>query len=574
MGELSLPVLSHIIIFLLFPFAGGYLATRFKLPPLVGYIIGGVLMGTFFKEAVSSEILSQFASVGIILLLFTVGLELNLTHLSRFKRFVFWGGLVQIGVTALIVFILSLGFRMSLIESFFIGASFALSSTAIVSKILGERGEDNSLIGDLTLGMLVFQDLVAIPLIIILGSFGPGMGAGTIAQNMTIAIFRAGIILTLIYVVGGKLVPLLFEKAAKISREILNIATILFIFAVVYVFSFLGLSASLAAFVAGVLVAQTMQHHHIFSQIRPLRDLFAVLFFVSLGAQINIAAALPQLPQIILFSLLVTLVKLIVVLAIFIRFKFHSRTSFSVAMLMTSVGEFAFIMLSVGFGKGNVSQSTYLFALTSIVMTIIIAPILIGKRDVIYAKGKAFIKKYLPDVEHYLSYSVDSEPAHIDALDYKNHVVLCGYGRVGKYGGRTLTIAEIPFIAIDYNYYTVSESRKSDIPVLYRDSTDIDILDYAQVEYATCLISAVPNTLSQEMIILNAKRLNPDVTIFSRVNREDEQQRMKDLGAEVVVQPEFEASLAMVKKIYHAFNIPRDEILGKIKRLKIEHGMG
>lgn len=569
-----MPVLSTIIIFLLFPFTGGYLATRFKLPALVGYIIGGILMGTFFKDAISSEVLSQFASVGIILLLFTVGLELNLKHLSRFKRFVFWGGLAQIGITSLIIFVLSLGFRLSFIEAFLVGTSFALSSTAIVSKILGDRGEDSSLVGNLTLGILIFQDLAAIVLIIMTGSLGPGMDFFGVVKAVTGSIVRATIVLSLVYVIGGKLVPIIFEKTAKISREILNIATILFIFAVVYLFSFLGLSASLAAFLAGILVAQTVQHHRIFSQIRPLRDIFAVLFFVSLGAQISIAAVLPQLPQILLFAFLVTIIKLCVVLAIFIRFKFHSHTSFSVAMLMTSVGEFAFIMLSVGHLNENVSDTTYLFALSSVVMTIIISPIMIAKREAVYTRLKKFIKKFLPDLERYLVYNVDREPAHIDALDLKHHVIVCGYGRVGKYIGRALTMADIPFVAIDYNYYVVMKAREASVPIIYGDPTDIDILDYAQAECAACIISAVPSVLGQEMIILNAKLLKPDITVFSRVNREDEQRRMKDLGAQVVIQPEFEASIAMVKKIYHAFNIPREDIIGKIKRLKIEHGMG
>lgn len=573
MGEVSLPVLLHVIVFLLFPFIGGYIANRFKIPAIAGYIVSGIILGSLFRGTVSEEFLHQFAALGLVLLLFTVGLEVNIKNIARFGKFTLLGGLIQIGATSFFLFLLSLAFRMSFIEALLIGFSFSLSSTAIVTKLLGDRGEDNSLLSDLAVGLLVFQDVAAIPLIIMASTLEPNLGLGALFNRSLIGVARAAIVLGAMYLFGTQFVPLFFSKMAKASREVLNMATVLFILLAVALFSYLGLSASIAAFIAGLLVGQTLQHYHIFSQMRPLRDLFVVLFFVSLGAQVNVFSVLPQLPAIILFTILLTIIKFAVVLILFIKFKFHSRTSFSLGILLSQVGEFAFILLGVGLVRGALSESTYNFAITSTLLTILISPFLIAKREVIYTRIKKFIKKNLPDVENYLELAVDREPPHIDALQIKNHVIICGYGRVGKYVGRALSMADIPYVAIDYNYAVVDKARSSSITIIYGDPTDIDILDYAQAEYASCIISALPNSIHQEMVILNAKRLNPKIVVFTRVGREDDQQRMKDLGAEIVVQPEFEAALSITRKVYRAFNVSKEDMVGKIKRLKMEHGM-
>jgi CPA2 family monovalent cation:H+ antiporter-2 len=186
---------------------------------------------------------------------------------------------------------------------------------------------------------------------------------------------------------------------------------------------------------------------------------------------------------------------------------------------------------------------------------------------------RKYIKKYAPAFDHYVIHHIDSQPAHIDVLGLEKHVVICGYGRVGSYIGRALTLAHVPFVAIDINVRIVEEYKKKGVNIIYGDPSDIDILDFADADKANMLISAVPDLYSQEMIVLNAKILNPKIIVFSRVAIEEYRQRIKDLGAEIVVQPEFEAALSIVKKVLVGFNIPKKDIIGKVRRLKIEHGM-
>lgn len=574
MGEISLPVLVHTVIFLAFPLVGGYLALRMKLPPIIGYILGGIALAAYLGEQLSEEFLSHIASIGIILLLFAVGLEARLSTLQRFGKFVIWGGLLQLAFTSVLIFILSSIFGFAVIESVFIAAAFALSSTAVVAKIIQDKGEEDSLIGGLSVGILVLQDLAVIPIIIIFSSLKE-YDSGNINLLITLfwSLFRAFFVLGLVYVLGKIFVPVIFNKITKRSRELLNLFTIFFIFAVVFLFSSIGLSASIAAFIAGVLVGQTMQHYHIFSQIRPMRDIFAILFFAYLGANINIFAVFPQIIPILFFAVFVVIIKFLVLLIIFILLKFHSRTAFSLSVLLSQVGEFAFIILFIGKSQALVSEQVYLFAITASLLTIAVTPILIAKKDSMYKSINDYIFKKAPQLSHFIRTKFDRHPPHITALNLKNHVILCGFGTVGSYIGRALQMANIDFIAIDYDFYKVEQAKARGINIIYGDPTNIDILDYVECEKAAAIISAVPEKYAQEMIILNAKRLKRNITVFTRITMEGDQQRMKDLGAHVVIQPQFEAALAIVKKILLDFGVARDEILGKIKRLKIEHGM-
>lgn len=572
MTELELPLILHLIIFIALPFIGGIVATRLKLPRMIGYILSGVVLGFIIKGG-SQEFLPVFANFGLIMLLFTIGLEINIGTLQRFGKRVSIIGLLQMAISWLVLFAVLILLRFSSGEAAILGFAFALSSTALVSKVIQDRAEENSLIGGMTIGILILQDIVVIPFMILLSSVSESTDALAIILDIIVSFVRAGVILGLIYLFVQKIIPTIFAKVASMSRELLNLMTILFIFIFVALFSYLGLSPAIAAFVAGVLIGGTMEHYQIFSQMRPLRDIFTILFFVFLGATVNLVDVFPLLPKTLFFVVILMLLKFLIIAFIFVYFRFHSKTAFSSGILLSQVGEFAFIVLHQAEMSNLVTDETYLFAITSTLLTLTFSPILMEHKDIVYKKARKLIKKIAPSVDTYLSYRVDREPAHIDALSLKDHVVICGYGRVGSYIGRALSMAQIPFIAVDYNFHVVEKNRKLGINIIYGDPTDIDILDFAQTEYAAALISAVPDAFSQEMIILGARRLNKDITVFTRVALEGNQKRMKDLGAEVVIQPEFEAAISIVRKILLGYKVSKKDIVGKIKRLKLEHGM-
>lgn len=572
MTDIELPLILNLIVFIAVPFCGGLLANRIGLPRMIGYIVSGMILGIFIQGN-SSGFLPLFANFGLIFLLFTIGLELNIETLRRFGKLATVLALFQIAISWIVFLGILLLLKLTFIEAAILGFACALSSTAIVSKFIQEKGEENSLLGALTMGILILQDLVVIPFMILFQSIGKSSGISSVLMDLLFSFVRAGLVLGVMYILAQRVIPIVLAKVATISRELLNLFTILIILSTVALFSSLGVSPAIAAFIAGVLVGGTLEHYQIFSQIRPLRDMFTILFFVFLGATIDLSHTFYILPKALLFAFLIIGIKFFILLLLFIYFRFHSKTAFSTGILLAQVGEFAFIVMHQAQIEGIVSAETYTFAIASTLLTLSISPILMERKDVLYAKSRAFITKHFPALDTYLLYRIEREPAHIDALSIREHVVICGYGRVGSYIGRALTLAHIPFIAIDYNYSVVDSQRKKDINIIYGDPTDLDILDFAQVEYASAIIAAVPDAFSQEMIILNAKILNPKVTIFTRVGIQGYQKRLKDLGAEIVVQPEFEAALSIIKRVFTGYSIPQKDAAGKIKRLRLEHGM-
>jgi len=573
MTDIPLNQLLSALLFLIFPLVASLVAVRLKQSPLVGYILAGVVLKVVMGARLPAGFIESFSMLGLILLVFTIGLEANFSSMRRFGRFVILGGFLQVFLSAFFIGLVSLLFGFSPVISLFIGVSFAMSSTAVVAKILQDRGEDNSLIGGLAIGILIFQDLAFIPLFIILSSFGAGGSFSEIIISILLNVLKAGVVLLIVYILGIKAIPYLFNRFAHMSREILNLFTVVFIVSALVIFSSLGLSSLLAAFTAGVLIGQTSVHYHLFSQIRPLRDILVIVFFTFLGLTIEPIFFVAHLPLILTLSILVILVKIMVVLGIYLFFRFHSRTAFTLGLLLFQIGEAAFVILFQGFSQGVIDTDSYHIALSVVIVTLICTPAIISANSFIYARLRNLIRKHLTFVESFIKNRIDREIPNIDALKMDQHMIICGYGRVGKYVGRALMFANVPFIAVDYNIHTIEAARKEGINAIYGDPTEIDVLDYAECENAAALIAAVPDRSMQEMIILNAKKLNPKIVLFTRVHIEADQRRMKDLGVEVIVQPEFEASLSIIRRILVWRGVDKVEIANKIKRLKIEHGM-
>ena len=574
MTDIPFSQVFNFFLFLFFPFVFASIAKKVKISPIVGYILGGLFVGNFLGGSISSNTINNFAYFGIILLLFTVGLEINFARMISLKKYIVLGGALQLSLSIIAVMVLSVLFGFPLLESFLIGIAFSSSSTTLVAKIIQDRGEENSFVGEIAMGILMFQDIAFIPYLIIFTSITRrSVSFFPITVDIVKSLIEATIIIMFLYYSGRKVIPYVFHRIARASRELLNLFIILFIFFIVCISLLLKIPILIGVFVAGVLLAQTLEHYHIFSEVRPLRDLLAVIFFVYIGMNIKLSLIAASLPQIFLFTVAVVFAKAIVVLLIFLFMRFHSRIAFNLSLYLFQIDEDAFILMSSAYINGVVSQEHYLFIITSVLLTLLITPILIKNKDNLYRIIRTITKKYLPFLEHFIVYRIDRDQSPIDTLQIKDHVVLCGYGRVGSYIGRSLMMANIPFVAIDYNFQIVEKAKKEGVNIIYGDPSDIDILDYAQVEEAIILIIALPEKLAQETVVLNAKKLNSDIYIISRVHKEVDQKRMKDLGVHLVVQPEFEASLSIIKKIYLLHKLPKEDVMNKIRRLKIEHGM-
>jgi CPA2 family monovalent cation:H+ antiporter-2 len=574
MGEISFSFVFDFFLYLLVPFIFASLAKKIKISPLIGYIIGGLFLGNIFPGLSSHEAIKNFAYFGILLLLFTLGLETNFAKIFNFKKFIVIGGLLQIIISIFFITLLSVFFKFSFLQSFLIGIALSSSSTTIVVKLIQDKGEQNSFIGEIAVGLLLFQDFAFIPFLIIFTSISTNnLSFFTISTEIVISFVKSVIIISGLFYVGQKIIPWLFNKIARNSRELLNLFIIVFIFFVTGLSIALKIPSLIGIFIAGILLAQTLEHYHIFSEVRPIRDLLGVFFFVYIGSNIKLMIISGFIPQILLFTAGIILIKILVTLFIFISLRFHSKTSLSLALYLFQVDEDAFILLSAALLNKVISYENYLFLITSTLITLILTPVMIKNRNKIYGTIRLFIKNYLPFLEKFIAYRIDSNQSPIDILEIKNHVVICGYGRIGGYIGRSLMLANIPYVAIDYNLHQVEKAKKQGANIIYGDPTDLEILDYAQVDEASIIILAVPERSAQEAIVLNARKLNRDIFIISRVHRQSDQIRMKDMGANLVVQPEFEASLSIIKKIYLWHKLEKEDIMRKIRRLKIEHGI-
>ncbi|OGK62642.1 hypothetical protein A2334_03280 [Candidatus Roizmanbacteria bacterium RIFOXYB2_FULL_38_10] len=571
MSDIPSSFFFNFSLFLLIPFVFALLLKKNRISPIIGYMLGGIVLSNFFDGFISREIINNFAYFGIVFLMFTLGLEIQFDQMIALKKFIVLGGFLQIIISIVALCILSLFFGFSPLQSFLIGIALSSSSTALVAKIIQDRGEEGSFHGELAMGILMFQDLAFIPFVIIFTSItSNNVSLIEISWKILVDMITSGCILWFAYYFGNRIAPFVFNKIAKTSRELLNLFIILTIFVIAYISTLFHIPVLVSIFVAGILVSQTLEHYHIFSQVRPLRDLLSVIFFIFIGTNIKIGTVFFLLPQIILFGVLVMVVKGIVILMIFLFMRFHSKLAFYLSLFLFQIDEDAFILMSVAYANKVFTREEYLFVITAVMLSLLVTPFLINGKENAYRFIRALINQYIPFLHTYIKHRLDRNQSPIDTLEIKNHVILCGYGRIGSYVGRALMLSNIPFIAIDYNFRTVEKAKREGINIIYGDPTDMDILDYAETESAVAIVTALPDRFSQETIILNARKLNKSILIIGRVHRKKDHKRMKDMGVRIVVQPEFEASLSIIKKLLLLKRVPKEEIIEKLHYFKLE----
>ena len=549
---------------------GGFLAKKIKQPTVVGYLVVGVLISFLTSKFFPvKNLLSFLAEIGVALLMFTLGLELSLDYLKRVKTVAVWGAIIQILLVVILSIFILPAFGFDFYSSLFMGCAFSLSSTAIVVKLLSEKGEIDTLPGGIMLGWLLVQDLAVLPMVAILPAIADTNASFTL---IALNILKILAILVVVLFVGRTLAPKFISKLANFgSRELLLIGVVAMCLLTAIFTSALGLSLALGAFLAGLIISKSSENHAIFSEIRPLRDLFSIIFFVSLGMFLNPYFLISNFLLILGISLLVILIKMVVIMALVFYLGYHTKTSILVSMGLIQVGEFAFILSRLGLSGGLIEERIYSIILSVALITIFVTPWFSNAAPKLYFKLQKATKKF-PKIHDRLFGQIDKFRRE-DGLDLSDHVIICGHGRVGSWLARALQLLEIPYIVIDYNHQMIMELKKQGVIALYGDPADIDVLNYAQIDKAKVLVMAIPDQATQEIILGNCQTLNPDIKIISRVHQKEAISRLKTLGATCLIQPEFEAALSIIHRVLQFLGVDKEEVPGKIKRLKIEHGM-
>ncbi|MEK7592322.1 MAG: cation:proton antiporter, partial [Patescibacteria group bacterium] len=553
---------------------GALFSRKLKLPLLLGYIVFGVLVGVSVGKYLDQSFISILSEIGVTLLLFTLGLEFSGTKIRRSFSQIFWASIVQILVTMLLFFFFFLFLGFSYLASVFFAVATALSSTAVVVKLLSEKGEIETEHGQVLTGWLLLQDISVLPVMIVLPALislesSVGMSFGFIVTTLGISILKSVCVILFMLVFGKKVLPKILDSVSGLaSREVFLLVVVFIVFLTSLATYAVGLSAAIGAFIGGMLLSDTSQNHAIFSEIRPLRDLFATVFFVSLGMMLPMGALLGHAKHLLILIPSVIVFKLVLSYGLCRFLGFHKKTAFIVGLGLSQMSEFGFIIAAEGVRRGVLSgsDSVLLTALTfgTIVLT---SPLLASSSSLYYMLSKK-LKVLIPTI-----FTEKNDGNMVDeGLSLRDHVVICGYGRVGKYIGRSLEMAHIPFVVVEYNHTIVKHLREKGMTVVYGDPAEKDVLDFAQVDFARAVVIAIPDRHTQEMVISLSQTLNKNIKIICRTHHEEDQARLKTLGVQTIIQPEFEGSLTIVSKLLTEFGVSPEEITGKIIRLKIEHG--
>lgn len=533
---------------------GGVAAKLLRFQPLVGYILGGIIFGSFLRQKAAG--VANFAEIGTILLLFSIGVELSFQRLSRVFKVAVSGAILQMVFVTVFSFLILSGLGFGGLPAFILAMGFSLSSTAVVVKILSDRGETDTLHGELMIGWLLVQDLAVIPIMVILPTLAAG---GAIFGPITLSLLKAAVVVVATVILGKLVAPFLIHRvAATNSRELLVVSAVTLALGTAFGASFFGISPALGAFLAGVVISETQENHAVFAETRPLRDLFLALFFVTLGFLTVPGVILGNLPLILGLTIVVLLVKTITIFLLLLSLGYKGKTLIAASLGLAQVGEFAFVIFLASRGLNLLSPETTTIAIAVTLLSLLIAPFSFRWILPLWRKLKV--------IKVFSGSMVSTKES---ALDLNGHIIICGYGRVGKWIGHALSAIDVSFVVIDYNQKVIKEVAAMGIPAIYGDPSEPEVLEQANLKSAKSVVIAIPDRVTHEELVAYVQSTAPKVKIISRVHFDEDVEKMKSLKVDSIVQPEFEAAVAISRSILESMGKSKEEIRDKIKSLRL-----
>ena len=557
---------SEIILLVVAAFFGGLVARSIKLPPVVGYLISGIIFGVVGRNFIPSfQGIFEVSQIGVSLLLFTLGFEVSLSYLSKINKKVILAGILQVIITSLIILPFLLIFKFPLPTSILFALLFSFSSTAVVLKLLEERGMVNNFPGNNVFVMLLLQDLFIIPVLFLIPLiFSDGVASFSPLSFLT-ATLKPLAAFGLMYLFSKLFLSRLFKIFFRYpSQELTVLATIFTAVASIGLLTYAGLPETIAAFFAGVLISDEKKNLAPMASISPLRDVLLVLFFVMVGMLINAQNLLQNLPIILGITLIILIIKFLVVFLILRFFKFLPSANIFISSHLSNVGEFAVVIGQIAFTKQYINSFQYESLLSIFILSLIAIPLLIKFSKQVHSKYQhtKFVKNFMGE-SHYFS--------NPKIQDLKNHVIICGHGRVGREVRNMLDMGNVPYVVLDYSKSVVDELEKSMKNALFGDPTNVETLKTASIKEAKILVVAVPDSFTQKVLIRVALKMNPDLVVLCRSHVEEDKYELVNLGVNTIVMPEFEAGLRIGKKVLELLNFSDDETYQMLKKLRKFH---
>lgn len=539
----DLSLLANIAIALLTAFCGGILARTLKLPTMIGYLLAGVAIGPFTPGFVGHlGALQQLAELGIIFLMFGVGLHFSIRDLWTVRRIAIPGAVFQMVGVTLIVTLLAPLFGWSIIAGVFMGLALSIASTVVMLRNLMDQGVLNTAHGQIAVGWLVLEDLITVLILVLL----PNLITTTsepLWQTVALAILKAGLFAAGMLVVGTRVIPWALARIVHFqSRELFVIAIVLLtVGTALSASAFFGVSLALGAFLAGVVVSESALAHQVNAEMLPFRDLFTVLFFVSVGMLINPMRLWQAFGVVLVIAVLIVPGKYLFTLLLSLLLTRSTRTSLILAAGRSQIGEFSFLLGSLGIGLGILSEEQYSLLLAGAMISITCNPFLF--RALPWLERQA---NRLPMIAALTTAKDRVPPMPMSA--FQNHVITIGYGRVGSHLVEVLGRLGLARLVVDLDLQRIQTLESQGIAALYGDAANSEILAHAQVELARAVAITVPDEVSAGIITSAIRQRTKTVPIVVRAATSSGVQTLLQLGATDVIHPELEGGLNVVRQ--------------------------
>ncbi|HYE14884.1 MAG TPA: cation:proton antiporter, partial [Pyrinomonadaceae bacterium] len=531
----DLPLLGDLLLILLASVPMAFAFHRLRLPTIVGFMITGVVIGPYGLRLIrDAHAIEALAEIGVVLLLFTIGLEFSLRRIVEMRRLVLAGGGMQVVITTLLVTAAAYLWGRPLSQALFFGFLFALSSTAIVLKSYIDRAEVDAPHGRAGVGILLFQDLSIVVMMLLVPVLGGREGASASRLALTLGAALAAV--AVIILAARKAVPSLLYQIVRLrSPDLFIIFVVLMSLGTAWLTSQFGLSLALGAFIAGMVLSESEYSHQIVADILPFRDVFNSIFFVSIGMLLSLSALWADLPTVLAWVAALVAGKAAVVLAVVRLLGYSLRVSTMAALGLAQVGEFSFILARAGLPQGLLTEADYQRFLAASILSMIATPFLIKAAPRL---GYA--------VQNFFSPGSVLEPSVADfrpeEAGLRGHVVIVGYGLNGNNLARVLRKVGVPYVILELNAEAVREAGARGEQIVYGDATRREVLHYAGVERARILVIAISDPVATRHTASLVRQMNPDIHIIVRTRYMSELQDLRALGADDVIPEEFETS--------------------------------
>lgn len=529
-------IAADIAIIVVASLVGGLVAQRLKQPLILGYILAGVLVGPYTGGVTVTGIhdIELLAEIGVALLLFALGVEFSFRELQPVRRIALLGTPIQMLLTILYGLGIARLLGWDVISALWFGALISLSSTMVILKTLMSQGQLGTLSSRVMIGMLIVQDLAVVPLMIILPQLS-NLEAGL--PVLGFAVLRAAIFLAAMIFIGTRVIPRLMTAIARWnSRELFLIAVTAIALGVGYSTYLFGLSFAFGAFVAGMVISESDFSHQALGDIIPLRDIFSMLFFVSVGMLLDPRFLMANLGAVVLVVLLIAVGKGLIFAGLGRAFGYGNVVPLAVGLGLFQVGEFSFVLARVGLSTRSISTDLYSLVLTVALMTMILTPFFTRAVGPLYSLRRRWSKR-----EPLQTINLPQEGLH-------DHVVIAGGGRVGQYVAQVLQRLDLAFVVVELDQWRVEQCKKAGLPVIYGDAGHPVVLEAAGIEEARLLIITAPSIAVAQSIVDHVRRLKPELHIVVRASSVEAMEALRERGVYEVVQPEFEAGLEVVRQ--------------------------